>query len=218
MNDLINVLKQEKLIAILRGVSPDQIIPVVAALKEGGIRFVEVTFDQSASDPLTATSEAIRTISQHFNDIYLGAGTVMTMEQLEAAAKAGAQYIISPDLTIEIVQQTVKMGLVSMPGALTPTEISIAHAAGATFVKVFPAGELGPGYIKAIKAPLNHIPLLAVGSITYETIPAFIQSGIAGFGLGGNLVDRKLIAQRDYIGLTANARRFVERIQHSTKL
>lgn len=218
MNDLIESLKKEKLIAIVRGVSPELIIPVVAALEEGGIKFVEVTFDQSASDPLKATSEMIKTISRNFKDIYLGAGTVMTTGQLQAAAKAGAKYIISPDLNIEIVRQTVETGLVSIPGAFTPTEISTAYAAGAAFVKVFPAGELGSGYIRAIRAPLNHIPLLAVGGINPDNIPDFLKAGITGFGLGGNLVDLKLIAQRDFAGLTASARRYVDLIKHSSKL
>ena len=117
--------------------------------------------------------------------------------------------MITPNVNAALIRSCVAQGLVAMPGAFTPTEIAQAHAAGASFVKVFPAVALGPSYIKAIRAPLAHIPLLAVGGITPENIGGFIQAGCVGAGVGGVLADRSRVAAGDWAGVTEVARRLV---------
>ena len=128
----------------------------------GGIRLIEITFDQRGAPEDTAN--AIRLVAQNYSgDVCVGAGTVMATAQLAAAIAAGANYIISPNVNLEVIHETKRSGLVSIPGALTPSEIACAHENGADFVKVFPASAMGLEYIKAIRAPVSNIPLLAVG-------------------------------------------------------
>lgn len=132
----------------------------------------------------------------------MGAGTVLTPEQVDRAFKAGAEYIISPDTNPEVIKRTVSLGLVSIPGALTPTEIQYAHACGADFVKLFPAGEMGISYIKAVTAPLNHIRLLAVGGVNEDNLADFFKAGIKGAGIGSNIIKKNLLEQKDFKGIT----------------
>ena len=208
--EVIQAVRDSRIIAIIRGFSPDECLKLAEAYREGGIRLVEVTFNQRDPSDWANTAKAIRMIGERFpGELFAGAGTVLTAEQMKIAADAGAGYIITPSLDVEIVRGAVEAGLVAMPGAFTPTEIAQAHAAGASFVKVFPAVALGPSYIKAIRAPLAHIPLLAVGGITPENIGGFIQAGCVGAGVGGVLADRSRVAAGDWAGVTKVARRLV---------
>jgi 2-dehydro-3-deoxyphosphogluconate aldolase/(4S)-4-hydroxy-2-oxoglutarate aldolase len=145
--------------------------------------------------------------------VYAGAGTVMSVAQVEAAAAAGARYIVSPNVDEAVIRRTVALGMLSIPGALTPSEIAAAYGMGAAFVKLFPASELGPSYIRAVRSPISHIPLLAVGGITCDNMAEYLKAGICGFGIGGNIVDMKLVNAGDYAGLTALAQRYTDRIR-----
>ena len=208
--EVIRAVRDSRIIAIIRGFTPDECLKLAEAYREGGIRLVEVTFNQRDPSDWANTAKAIRMIGERFpGEVFAGAGTVLTAEQMKIAAGAGAGYIITPSLDVEIVRGAVEAGLVAMPGAFTPTEIAQAHAAGASFVKVFPAVALGPSYIKAIRAPLAHIPRLAVGGITPENIGGFIQAGCVGAGVGGVLADRSRVAAGDWAGVTEVARRLV---------
>lgn len=142
-----------------------------------------------------------------------GAGTVITLEQLQMAYDAGAQYIISPNVDVEIIRRTKELGLISLPGAMTPSEIVEAYKAGADFVKVFPVGNLGPAYIKALKAPLSHIPLMAVGGVNEKNAADFLKAGASGLGVGGNLVNKEWIANGEWEKITALAAEFVKAVQ-----
>ncbi|MDD5603970.1 MAG: bifunctional 4-hydroxy-2-oxoglutarate aldolase/2-dehydro-3-deoxy-phosphogluconate aldolase [Eubacteriales bacterium] len=200
---LINEILEHKIIAICRNVADDVIVDVAGALYEGGIKFVEVTFDQSGKSPECKTEKQIISLREHFaGRIHVGAGTVLTPEQVDRAFKAGAEYIISPDTNPEVIKRTVSLGLVSIPGALTPTEIQNAHACGADFVKLFPAGEMGISYIKAVTAPLNHIRLLAVGGVNEDNLADFFKAGIKGAGIGSNIIKKNLLEQKDFKGIT----------------
>ena len=208
--DVVKIVHETRIVAIIRGFAPDVCLQLADAYLRGGIRLVEVTFNQRDPSDWANTAKAIRMIGERFpGEVFAGAGTVLTAEQMKIAAVAGAGYIITPSLDVEIVRGAVEAGLVAMPGAFTPTEIAQAHAAGASFVKVFPAVALGPSYIKAIRAPLAHIPLLAVGGITPENIGGFIQAGCVGAGVGGVLADRSRVAAGDWAGVTEVARRLV---------
>lgn len=208
-----NVL-DKKIIAIIRGMDPEICMKLADAFYAGGIDMIEVTFNQAKPEEFYKTAEAIKAIREKFEGkVMVGAGTVITMEQLKMAAAAGAQYIISPSVDVEIIKRTVEMGLVSMPGAMTPTEIVTAYNAGASFVKVFPIGDLGVSYLKALKAPLSHIPMLAVGGINPDNIGDFIKAGAAGAGVGGNLTNKAWIAAGEYDKITEVAAALVKNAQ-----
>ena len=144
----------------------------------------------------------------------VGAGTVITLEQLKIAADAGAQYLVTPTTDVEIIRTGKKQGFGMFPGALTPTEILTAYNAGADAVKVFPVGNLGAGYIKAISAPLSHIPLMGVGGVNEKNAADFIKAGCCGVGVGGNLVNKEWIAAGEWDKITALAKEF-EKAVHS---
>ena len=212
-NDVINLIARHKIIAIVRGIAKEQILPTARALYDGGIRLMEVTFDQTGKIPAAQTQEMISLIAREVEGkICPGAGTVMNAEQVRLAAEAGAQYMISPDTNEEVIRETVRLGLVSIPGALTPTEAAFAHRCGADFVKMFPAGELGLSYIKAVRAPLAHIKMLAVGGVDEKNLMDFINAGLCGVGIGSGIVKKSLIDAGEYDKLTLLARAYTEQI------
>jgi len=217
MQDMKALLSEKKIIAILRRVPAEKLDRVILALREGGVRFMEVTFDQSSPTCLTDTAAAIRRVGELAPDVYAGAGTVLTAEQAEAAAAAGAKYVISPDVNPAVIRRTTALGMISMPGALTPSEVLAAYREGASYVKIFPAGDLGPAYIRAIRAPISHIPLLAVGGVDLDNMADFFRAGICGFGIGGNILKKDLLARDDYAGLTELAARYTARAAELTK-
>ena len=165
--EIIKDIEENKIIVILRGFSEEQLLHTVAAMEKGGIKLVEVTFDQSGKISDNTTAEYIRTLKENFaGKIRVGAGTVMSEEQVELAFKAGAEFIISPDCYEPVIKKTREFGMVSIPGAFTPTEAANAHRFGADFVKLFPNSELKISYLKALIAPLSHIKFLAVAAAT----------------------------------------------------
>ena len=210
----LSALRRERLVAIVRGQEESVMLDLAGALAAGGIRFMEVTFRQDAPETWPETAAAIaRVRADGPAGAHVGAGTVMTLAQLNMARDAGAEYIISPNADRRIIEATRAAGLVSLPGAFTPTEIAAAHEWGADMVKVFPAGALGPGYIKAGLAPLRHIPLMAVGGVNEKNAADFIAAGAAGLGVGGNLVNGEWIRARQFERITALARQYVEAVR-----
>jgi len=212
--EIIQKVLDKKIVAIVRGVYGQDCINLAKALYAGGIELLEVTFDQSKPEALEQTSETIRCLVEELGDkMAFGAGTVTSLEMLELAKKAGAQFIVSPDTNEEVIKATVAAGLVSMPGAMSPTEIVTAHRYGADFVKVFPTSNLGASYIKAIRGPINHIRLLAVGGVNEKNIGEFIKAGVNGAGVGGNLVNKQWIANGEFDKITALAEEFCRNAQ-----
>lgn len=211
-DQVMELVLQTKVIAIIRGLDSGY-EELVQAMYDGGIRAVEVTFNQKDLSAWSKTTGAIRAIKALMGDkMAVGAGTVTSVELAELAWEAGAQFIVSPDMDPDVIRRTRELGMVSMPGALTPTEIKQAHKAGADFVKVFPAGNLGSGYIKAIRGPLNHIRLLAVGGVSEKNAADFIAAGCVGIGVGGNLVNKEWIAKGEFSKITAVARQLCEAV------
>lgn len=208
------IIIESKIIAIIRGVDNDKIIPTCEALLKGGVKCAEITFNQSSDTGNIDTYNAIKLLSEKLGaDICIGAGTVMTIEQVELAISAGAKYIISPNFDKEVVTVTKKLGAISIPGVFTPSEIVDAYNTGADFVKVFPAGELGIGYLKAIRAPISHIPMMAVGGVNLDNIKDFLDIGINGVGLGSSLVNKNFIVNGNFGKLTKLAEKFMTQIQ-----
>lgn len=206
---IIQKVLDKKIVAIVRGVYGEDCVNLARALCEGGIELLEVTFDQSKPELLERTSDTIRQLVQALGDkMIFGAGTVTTVQMLELARNAGAQFVVSPDTNEEVIKATVAAGMVSMPGALTPTEIVTAHRYGADFVKLFPAGTQGAAYLKAVTAPLNHIRILAVGGVNEKNIADFLAAGAVGAGVGGNLVNKTWIANGEFDKITALAKEF----------
>jgi 2-dehydro-3-deoxyphosphogluconate aldolase/(4S)-4-hydroxy-2-oxoglutarate aldolase len=202
-----------KLIAIVRGMEEKYILPLAEALYKGGIAMIEVTFNQQKSDSFTATARGIKAIRERFGeDVYAGAGTVLTTEQLHIAADAGALYLISPNADGDIIRETRTLNLVSLPGVLTPSECVAAHHAGADFMKLFPIANMGADYLKAIRAPLSHLKFLGVGGVGPENIPEFLAAGACGFGVGGKLVNKEWIESGAFDKITATAKEYVRAV------
>lgn len=208
MNTLEFIL-ENKVITICRKVYGKELLDLAAALYEGGVKLIEVTFDQADTDCITKTQEAIRSLNESFGGKMLfGAGTVLNREQVKAAADAGAGYIISPNTDADVITCTKELGLVSIPGAMTPSEIVCAHNLGADIVKLFPAGYLGFRYIKDILAPISHVKLCATGGVTEENWQEYLDLGFAGVGISGRLCDKKCIAAGDFDEIIRRAKIF----------
>lgn len=198
------------MIAICRKIYGDDLLRLTDALYKGGVRQIEVTFDQSDPGCMEITPNSVYSLCRRFPDMDIGAGTVLTVEQASAAHEAGARFIVSPNTDVDVIKRSKELGMLSVPGAMTPTEIAAAHKAGADIVKLFPADSLGAGYIKSICSPLPHIPLLATGGVNLDNFADFLRAGCCGAGLGGSLCGKKMIAERDWDGLADTARRYAD--------
>lgn len=213
-NQTIDAVIAEKLIVIVRGVEKQLLIPMAEAMYRGGVRLLEITYSADGSITDDETASRIKMLADHFEGrMLIGAGTVLSESQVELTKKAGGNFIISPDTNESVIKKTRELELVSMPGALTPTEIQSAHRAGADFVKLFPIDNLGTDYVKAVRAPLSHIKMLAVGGVCLDNIPTYKKLGISGFGIGSNIINKKLLAENDFDGIEALAKQYVELIK-----
>ncbi len=211
-NKVLDMILEKKIITIVRGIYGDDLRKLANALYEGGIRFMEVTFDQNDLDCIAKTTDAISMLNTNFSDcdFYTGAGTVLTKAQVKAAFNAGAKYIISPNTNPEVIRYTKELGLVSIPGAMTPTEILLAHDCGADIVKLFPATSLGLKFVKDILTPISHVAIIATAGITEENFAEFLKLGLKGAGISGRLTDKKLIAEGNWAEFTRRAKAFVK--------
>ena len=170
----------------------------------------EVTFDQADPNATEKTCGAIRMIREEFPDMKVGSGTVTCVEHVIATKEAGGEFCLSPNVNIDVIKATKAAGLVSIPGAMTPSEILDAHDAGADIVKIFPAGWLGLGYLKDVKGPVNHVKFLAAAGVNEENFADFLKAGYSAAGISGRLLDKKVIAEGNYDELTRRAQIFVK--------
>lgn len=195
-----------KIIAIIRGVAPKDMLAVAQALLDGGIGAMEITFDQASAAGIRETLASLDLLKAKFTDkIAIGAGTVLTAQQAADANARGAEYIISPNVDQAVIARTRELGMVSIPGALTPTEVASAYAMGGDIIKLFPAGLWGTKYIEAIRAPLPHIPMVAVGGVDPDNIADFFKAGVISAGIGGNLVNPAKVREGDFQHITTLA-------------
>lgn len=212
-NAVIQEIEKEKLIVILRNVDEKQLLPLSEALYQGGIRLMEITYDASGKNSDEAIANQIQLLADHWNGkMLIGAGTVLTEKQVELTKRAGGLFIISPNTDILVIQKTNEMGLVSIPGALTPTEAQTAHRAGADFVKLFPMDAMGASYLKAVKAPLSHIKFLAVGGIDCNNMGDYLKAGAVGFGVGSSITKKDLLKEENYQAITELAQTYVKAV------
>ena len=210
----LEYVQQRKVVAIVRGLAPEYIVRLGHAFEEGGIGLMEVTYNQRAPETWADTARAIEAVEKEFGDrLLVGAGTVITLEQVRMTYDAGGHYLVTPSTQPDIIRAGKALGLGLYPGAFTPTEILEAYNAGADAVKVFPAGSLGPGYIKAVKAPLSHVPLMAVGGINDKNAGEFIKAGCVGVGVGGNLVNKEWIENGEWDRITDLAKAYMKAVR-----
>ncbi len=199
---------EHKIVAILRGCDPANIVEISQALYEGGIRLLEITLNSPGA------LDAIQQVAAQFGDrMVIGAGTVLTVEEVKAAVTAGARFILSPSLDVEVIRFTRDLGAVSVPGAFTATEILTAYRAGANIVKVFPAS-VGPAYFRDIRGPLPQIQLMPTGGVSMDNIRDFQKAGAVAFGVGSALVPASQgVTVEELAALTARAAGYVEAIK-----
>lgn len=213
MKNTIQSLLDNKIIVIVRGVAREKLIPFAEAIYEGGIRFMECTYDASGKISDEEIARNIQMLAEYFDGrMYIGAGTVITEKQVEFTKAAGGKFIISPDTNIEIIKKTKELGMLSIPGAITPTEVAAASRAGADFVKLFPVDLYGPKYIKILAAPLSNVRMLAVNGINAENMTDYLEAGACGVGVGSGIANKQLIQQGDFAAITQLAKSFTDRI------
>lgn len=212
--EIIRKIEKERFIAIVRGYYGGDCLKLAEALHKGGVHLMEVTFNQSSETERQMTAETIRRLTETFGgDMAFGAGTVTSPEMVRQAKEAGAQFIISPDCNEAVIKETLAAGLVSIPGALTPTEIKRAYDLGADFVKVFPASVFGPRYFKEVLAPLNQVKLLAVGGVNTENAAEYMKNGACGAGVASSLFTGDQVKNGRWDEITAQAKAFIEAVR-----
>ncbi len=213
-----NYIKEHGLIVIFRGVELSKIPAVAKALYDGGARIVEVAFNPSDSDTVKKTTDIIKKIYETMGDkLMVGAGTVISKEYVDAAYNAGAKFIFSPNTDTEIIRYTKELGLVSIPGAFTPSEVMTAYNAGADIIKMFPITKDDIGYLVNITRPLSHIPFICVGGTNPDTIEAFIKAGAKGVGTGISILKPELIEKGDYEEITSLTKQHLEKIAEARR-
>lgn len=205
---MLQTLRQEKLVAIVRGVASTRADDTAQALYDGGVRLLEVTLN--SPDALAVLA---RWRERFEGRARVGAGTVLDVAMARDAIAAGAEFLVAPGLDEAVIACGCEQGVAVWPGALTPTEVVRAWQAGAEAVKLFPCGGLGAHYLKELRGPLPQIPLIAVGGVNLQNAREFLQAGAVAIGVGGALADRALIEAGRLDEVTALAARFVAAVQ-----
>lgn len=206
----IQQIEEGGVIAIVRFDRSEDLVQVARAVRAGGVRAIE--FTMTTPNALQIIQQATREFGP---DVLLGAGTVLDPETARAAILAGAEFVVAPTLDPATIEVCRRYSKVVIPGAFTPTEILTAWECGADFVKVFPAEFGGPGYFKAILAPLPQVKLIPVGGVSLETTGDFIKAGAAAVAVGSNLVKKSAIAAGRFDELTELARGFVAAVKQA---
>lgn len=207
--NILQKIMDDKLVAVVRGADPDDVMPIAEALFDGGIRIMEITMDTPQVE--TVISEVINAFD---GEMVVGAGTVLDPESAKTAIMAGARFIFSPTVNTETIRTTKRYGVVSIPGAMTPTEILTAYEQGADIIKVFPAGVMGPGYIKDVHGPLPYVPLMPTGSVNQSNVREYFEKGAVAAGLGSALVKTSSpLSTADLKEMTTKAKQFIDAIE-----
>ena len=214
-----NFITDHGLIVIFRGVDIEKIPATVNALYEGGARIVEVAFNPSDENTIAKTTAIIKKIYETMGDkLVVGAGTVIKKEFVDAAYKAGAKFIYSPNTDTKIIKRTKKLGMVSIPGAFTPSEVMTAYNAGADIIKMFPITKDDIGYLVNITRPLSHVPFICTGGTNPDTIECFIKAGSKGVGTGISILKPELIENEDYAEITRLTKLHLDKIKEARSL
>jgi len=187
---ILQSIGNSKVIAIIRGIEYEAALEVMNALKKGGISCLEVTMN---------TKQSLAIIEQARNDesLFVGAGTVLDLDMARQSISAGAQFVLSPLLDTKVIEYCLSCDVLPVPGVFTPTELYSAHCAGAPLLKIFPAGSVGPQYIKDLLGPFNGMKLLPVGGVSLENTAAFMQAGSFAVGVGSYLANPELSNRKE---------------------
>lgn len=203
MSNVLDIIAKHKIVAIIRLDDLSSAIDLTLALVEGGIRALEFTLTNSE-----AVSTIARVRDAVDDHVAVGAGSVISVQQVKAVADAGGQFIVSPVTKQDVIQSCVDLSLPTMPGAMTPSEIQQAWEWGADVIKIFPAHHFGAQYIKDVRAPLPHLRLMPTGGIGLHNMQEYIDAGVFGMGLGSSLIDKNAIANQDWEFVTNTAKQF----------
>lgn len=209
----LELLKKHRFVGIFRHIRPEYALQAAQAMYEGGIRIFEITFDPSRDTTMQETGSIIRQLRDHFGpEVSVGAGTVLTVDFARAAWEAGAEFIVAPNTDEQVISFTKEHGMLSIPGAYTPTEIMHAYKLGADVVKIFPILPDGEAYLKNVISPLSHIPFMVTGGINPDTVEKFLATGATALAAGATIVTRELVEQGAFDTIRENARRHTEKI------
>jgi len=203
--EILSSIIEIGIVPVVRAPSAEAAVRAVQAIYDGGIRAAEITMT------VPGALRALEKVADALGDkIVLGAGTVLDAETVRAAMLAGAEFFVSPGLKLATIEMARRYSKVSIPGALTPTEVLAAWDAGADIVKIFPCGNVGgPKYIKALKAPFPHIEMIPTGGVNLETAGEFLKAGACAVAVGAELVDAKSLKEGRYDVITERARQFL---------
>jgi len=204
VHHVLDTIKQEKVISIIRSDQQSELTEIVTSLHKGGVRVVEVTLNTPGA------LQAIERLVDQFPDMLIGAGTVLDPESARLAINAGASFLLAPTLHAGTIKMANRYQIPIIPGVFTPTEVLTATELGAQVVKVFPVGTLGPRYIKELKGPLSHIDMIPVGGVTNENAAAFLQAGSFALGMGSYLVNDQLVKDKQFSEITRRAELLVQ--------
>ncbi|WP_019122118.1 bifunctional 4-hydroxy-2-oxoglutarate aldolase/2-dehydro-3-deoxy-phosphogluconate aldolase [Brevibacillus massiliensis] len=208
--ELLGKLTESGVIAVIRRVPEDKVDKVAESLVEGGVTALEVTVDSPGA------FDAIRRLSQNLKGrAIVGAGTVIDSESARLAIASGADFIFSPSLHQDVIRTSLRYGKIAIPGVMTPTEIITAMEWGAAMVKVFPAATLGVSYVKDVKGPFPHVPIVVTGGVDLNNLAAFVKAGVAAVGIGGHLVNRQAVESGDFAKLTELAAQFTQAVKQA---
>jgi 2-dehydro-3-deoxyphosphogluconate aldolase/(4S)-4-hydroxy-2-oxoglutarate aldolase len=211
-SEIISMLTNPGIIAIVRAQQAAQVGPMFEALIAGGIVATEITM--TTPNALSAIREAREKVGARS---LVGVGTVVDAQTCHAAIEAGAEFIVTPICRTELVAIAHAAGRPIMLGAYTATEAQLAHEAGADFIKIFPADSLGPGYIKALRAPLPHLRIVPTGGVDVGNVADFLKAGCAALGVGSALVSAKILEKADWPELTRRAGELVNAVKQARR-
>lgn len=203
MTDRLTRVRAAGVLAVLRAPSPESALDAAEAMIRGGVTGIEVTY--STPDAPSVIRELI---ARHGGHAYVGAGTVTTPDQADAAAAAGAEFLVSPGTLPDLTRAMISTGRVVMTGALTPTEVMTALSLGVDVVKIFPASLGGPSFLKALRGPFPDAPLMPTGGVTPDNLDDWFAAGAVAVGAGGDLANAASIEASDWADLEARAARF----------
>ena len=212
---MIELLKKEKFIGLLRNVPIEKTEEVAWAMYKGGVRIFEVTYNPSKKDTVKTVEKQFEILKSSLNDIGICAGTVVFPELVTAAKKCGAKAIVSPNVNLDVIKLTKENKMLSIPGAYTPSEIAYAYDAGADIVKVFPVLPNDILYLKTVMSPLSHIPFITTGGVNPDTINSFLEAGALAVAAGASVVKPELLKENDYKGIEYEAKRHIDEIKNA---
>jgi 2-dehydro-3-deoxyphosphogluconate aldolase/(4S)-4-hydroxy-2-oxoglutarate aldolase len=211
--ETLDLIEDSGVVAVLRGIDEDDIVPVARAVHEGGVRALEVTADA------TRCSEMIAAVDRELDDTdaVVGAGTVMDAAAARNVIEAGAEFVFAPNLNESVIEVCNRADVVSTPGVMTPTEADRAMAAGADALKMFPASTVGPGHIGALRGPLGDVPIMPTGGVSTDNVADYFAAGAFAVGAGSALVNYDAIEREDWDAVCESAAEFVTAVEDARR-